>query len=108
MPTVAAAMQPGALVEQGREGDSYEALFGDAESTLRTGGGQATYPRWSTYGRYDAGSWHDSPHDYDDWGDDWSSESAQQNAWHADGSHEDLTAWQYGSDWHDSSNGAWY
>ena len=108
MPTVAAAMQPGALVEQGREGDSYEALFGDAESTLRTGGGQATYPRWSTFGRYDAGSWHDSPHNYDDWGDDWSSESAQQNAWHADGSHEDLTAWQYGSDWHDSSNGAWY
>ena len=108
MPTVAAAMQPGALVEFGRDGDSYEAVFGDDESTLRTGGGQATYPRWSTYGSYDAGSWHDSPHDYDDWGDDWSSESAQQNAWHADGSHEDLTAWQYGSDWHDSSNGAWY
>jgi hypothetical protein len=108
MPTVAAAMQPGALVEFGRDGDSYEAVFGDAESTLRTGGGQATYPRWSTYGRYDAGSWHDSPHDYDDWGDDWSSASAQGNAWHADGSHEDLTAWQYGSDWHDSSNGAWY
>jgi hypothetical protein len=45
MPTVAAAMQPGALVEFGRDGDSYEAVFGDDESTLRTGGGQATYPR---------------------------------------------------------------
>jgi hypothetical protein len=37
MPTVAAAMQPGALVEFGRDGDSYEAVFGDDESTLRPG-----------------------------------------------------------------------
>jgi hypothetical protein len=102
MPTVAAAMQPGALVEFGRDGDSYEAVFGDDESTLRTGGGQATYPRWSTYGSYDAGSWHDSPHECDDWGDEWYSESAQGNAWHADGSHEDPRAW------HDSGSWAWY
>jgi hypothetical protein len=102
MPAVAAAMQPGAL---GEYGDSYEAVFGDAESILRTGGGQPTYPR---YGSYDDGGWRDLPHECDEWGDEWYGESAQRNAWHADGSHEDPSAWQDGSDWHDSSSRAWY
>ena len=85
MPTVAAAMQPGALVEYGRDGDSYEAPYGDGEPTQRTGSGQPTRPRWETYGSYDASNWHDSPQERTDWGDDWYSESAQGNAWHADG-----------------------
>ena len=55
MPTVAAAMQPGALVEYDRDGDSYEAPYGDGEPTQRTGSGQPTRPRWETYGSYDAG-----------------------------------------------------
>jgi hypothetical protein len=105
-------MQPGALpvVEYGRDGDSYdsEAVYGDGEPTQRASGGQPTYPRWDTYGSYGAGGWHDSPHECDEWGDDWYSESAQGNAWHADGSHEDPSAWQDGSDWHDSSSWAWY
>jgi len=108
MPAVAAAMQPGALVKYGQDGESYDAVFGDGESTLRTGGGQPTYPRWNTYGSYDAGGWHDSPHECDEWGDEWYSESAQRKAWHADGSHEDSSAWQRGSDWHDSGSWAWY
>ena len=108
MPAVAAAMQPGALVKYGQDGESYDAVFGDGESTLRNGGGQPTYPRWDTYGSYDAGGWHEPPHEYDDWGNGWSSESAQGNAWHANGSHEDSSAWQDGSDWHDSSSWDWY
>ena len=108
MPTVAAAMQPGALVEYGRDGDSYEAPYGDGEPTQRTGSGQPTRPRWETYGSYDAGNWHDSPQERTDWGDDWYSESAQGNAWHANGSQEDSSAWQDGSDWHESNSWAWY